>query len=237
MATAVSPRGRDAVVRLTHWVLAVAVLGAWLTSEVDGWRGVHMTLGYTAAGALTARLAWALLSPSAGLGRWLRMGAGLWRGLQAWVSGRVGVSAWMTQALGATVVVLMILVALTVSTGAGMDLGGTRLDDTAWGEWLEEWHEGLGNALLLAVLGHLGVVLALSVVRRRMLAMDLVRSDAGRGARAWVARSVALCLVVALAGFWSLRWGSHGPDMVRDPVQGVQHHEHGHSDDHDGDDD
>ena len=107
------------MVRLTHWVLAVAALGAWFTSEMDGWRGVHMTLGYVAAGALMARLVWALVSPGAGLARWGRMGMGLWRGLQGFVSGRVGASAWMTQALGLTVVALMALVALSVSTGAG----------------------------------------------------------------------------------------------------------------------
>ena len=221
------------MVRLTHWVLAVAALGAWFTSEMDGWRGVHMTLGYVAAGALMARLVWALVSPGAGLVRWGRMGMGLWRGLQGFVSGRVGASAWMTQALGLTVVALMALVALSVSTGAGMDLGGAVLEDTVWEEWLEELHEWLGNALLLAVLGHLGVVTALSVVRRRMLAMDLVRGGTARGVRLWVERGVAVLLLVALAAFWSQRWSTHGPGMVGAHAQG----EHSEGHDHDDDDD
>lgn len=228
LTTPVSPpaaRGRDAVVRLTHWVLAVAAVGAWFTSEMDGWRGVHMSLGYTAAGALMARLVWALTPWGGGLTRWFRMALDMWKGLLGFVSGRVSASALGTQSLGVTVVLLMLLVTLTVSLGVGLDLGSAALEDTVWGDALEEIHEVLGNALFMVALGHLGVVLALSVLRRRMLALDLVRSDGQHGARAWLVRGVAALLVLVLAGFWSQRWLTHGPDAASGHERVQDHHD------------
>ena len=39
----------DLPVRLVHWLMVFCFAGAYLTAEMDAWRLVHVTLGYTMA--------------------------------------------------------------------------------------------------------------------------------------------------------------------------------------------
>ena len=52
----VSPEPRvlvwDAPVRVFHWLLALSFAGAYLSAEADGWRWLHISLGYTVAALL-----------------------------------------------------------------------------------------------------------------------------------------------------------------------------------------
>jgi signal transduction histidine kinase len=50
----------DAPVRLFHWLLLLTFAGAWLTSDGERWRMVHVTLGYTMAGLVAFRVLWGL---------------------------------------------------------------------------------------------------------------------------------------------------------------------------------
>ena len=51
----------DLPVRAFHWLLAGSFAGAWLLSESERWRDVHVMLGYTVLGLVTLRIVWGLL--------------------------------------------------------------------------------------------------------------------------------------------------------------------------------
>ena len=51
----------DAPVRVFHGCLALSFAGAWLSAEAEGWRLLHVTLGWTVAGLVLLRLLWGLV--------------------------------------------------------------------------------------------------------------------------------------------------------------------------------
>ncbi|MDR2881855.1 MAG: hypothetical protein LBV29_08165, partial [Azoarcus sp.] len=66
-ATESGGRGRlmvDAPIRMFHALFAVCFFGAWITSEWDGWRCLHVTLGYCMAGLLLFRILYGLFGPA-----------------------------------------------------------------------------------------------------------------------------------------------------------------------------
>ena len=44
--------------RMLHWLMALSFTGAYITADGERWRLVHVTLGYTLAGLLVARVLW-----------------------------------------------------------------------------------------------------------------------------------------------------------------------------------
>jgi cytochrome b len=50
----------DLPLRLFHWLLALCFAGAYLTAELEDWRVLHVTLGYTVAGLVLFRLLWGI---------------------------------------------------------------------------------------------------------------------------------------------------------------------------------
>src|SRR5512133_3001088 len=50
----------DLPTRLFHWSLALSFAGAWLTSEGDQWRAIHVFLGYLMLGLVGFRVLWGL---------------------------------------------------------------------------------------------------------------------------------------------------------------------------------
>jgi len=67
----------DVPVRVFHWLLVVCFAGAYLTSENEEWRLVHVTLGYTMAGLIVFRLVWGFIGSR--YARWLVRAAGIQR--------------------------------------------------------------------------------------------------------------------------------------------------------------
>ena len=53
----------DAATRMLHWLMALSFTGAYITADGERWRLVHVTLGYTLAGLLVARVLWGLFGP------------------------------------------------------------------------------------------------------------------------------------------------------------------------------
>ena len=58
-----SRRTVDAPTRMFHWLFALSFLGAYLTSDGERWRMLHITLGYTMAGLLAFRVLYGLWGP------------------------------------------------------------------------------------------------------------------------------------------------------------------------------
>ena len=126
-------------------------------------------------------------------------------------------------ALAAAAALLALIAPLTLSGYA---------DYQEWtGEWLEEVHEFFGNAMLLLVLAHVGLIAALSVLRRRNLAAPMI---AGRGDGPGPDlvrrphRLLAAALLAAVLGLWAWQWSSAPAPATGHPAGAQSRH---HDDD------
>jgi len=201
--TAPTRRVTDAPTRVFHWLFALSFTGAYLTAESEHWRLVHVTLGYTLAGLLAFRIVWGLVGPrQARLGLLLRKLSGL----KPWLaSARLGqFNGRQAQNLGMALAVLALMVAVVPLTLSGYatynEWGGDLI-----GEVLAEAHELFANGMLALVLGHIGLIALLSLLRRTNAARPML---SGRipGAGPDLAQrnhgAVAVLLVAAVVGFW-----------------------------------
>ena len=204
-----SRRVVDATTRMLHWLMALSFAGAYLSADGERWRLVHVTLGYTLAGLLVARVFWGLFGP-----RQARLSM-LWRklqGLPTWLKSLPNIRsiatarpAWRQGQNLLTALAIVLILGLV----APLTLSGYAVWDEWGGEWLEEVHEFIGNALLMAVLVHVGLIALTSLLRRKNQALpmltgriagpgpDLAKRNHGFGA--------ALVLACVL-GFWGWQW-------------------------------
>ena len=202
-------RVTDATTRMLHWLIALSFTGAYVTADGERWRLVHVTLGYTLAGLLVARVLWGLFGP-----RQARLSA-MWRklkGLPSWVKSLPQVNstatlqpAWrqgqnLMMAL-ATTLMLAVILPLTLS--------GYAVWNEWSGEWLENVHEFFGNAMLAFVLVHIGLIVLLSLLRRKNQALPMLTGrvagsgpDLAKGNHSILAAAVLACVL----GFWGWQW-------------------------------
>lgn len=219
----------DATTRMLHWLMALSFTGAYLTADGERWRLVHVTLGYTLAGLVVARLLWGLFGP-----RQVRMSV-LWRklqGLPAWVRSLAAVrSATALQASGKSAQNLLMAlgVALILALVLPLTLSGYAVWGEWGGEWLEEVHEFFGNALLTVVLAHIGLIAMLSALRRKNQALpmltgrvpgpgpDLARRNHG---------ALAALVLASVLGFWAWQWNTAPQAPVPDGPRWSENHRH-----------
>lgn len=232
-----APTGRrlviDAPTRMFHALFALSFLGAYLTAESERWRLLHVTLGYALAGLLVFRLVYSLFGPPASR---LGVQSNKVRAFVTWVRNTVqarptAASHWrqgLTLAMGvATVALLAMVVPLTLSGYATYEeWGGARL-----GEWVEESHELFANIFLFLVLAHLALLVVLSGIRRRNLAMPMITGrtegqgpDLVRAPRRWL----AALLLTGMLGFcaWMLTPAVGAPSnetAASAPVRSAKH--------------
>jgi cytochrome b len=202
-----SRRTVDAATRTFHALLALCFVGAYLSAESERWKLVHVTLGYSMAGLLVFRIVWGLVGP-----RPVRFAA--WvsklKGLPAlWTQARTGalgavVKGTQAQNLAMTLAVIGLLATVALTTASGW-----LTYEELTGDWVSEVHELAGNLLLALVLGHIALVLGLSVLRRRNLAGPMLTGRTpGRGPDL-VQRNftgLAMLLLVAVLAFWAWQW-------------------------------
>lgn len=193
----------DAPVRVFHWMMVLVFAGAWLTAESERWRLAHVTLGYTMAGLVVFRLLWGVFGTRhARFTQFVRGPAAVGGYLKSLLRGRPEHHAGHNPA-GALAIVALLLLAVAVPAT------GWALFNDAGGEWLEDVHEGVANAMLALVAVHVAAVAISSWLHRENLVAAMVtgrktapREEAIRGA--W--RSVAALLLVAVLAFWWLQW-------------------------------
>lgn len=206
----------DAPTRMFHWLFALSFVGAYVTADGERWRALHVTLGYTLAALLAFRVLYGLIGPRhARLGptlrrlasapTWLRslVDAVLRGGLRN-VNWRHGQNLLMALAV---VSLLVLVLPLTLSGYGTYDEWGALLG----GDWLEDVHEFFGEAMLAVAFVHLGLIAALSVLRRKNQALpmwngyvDGAGPDVAKRNHAWLA-ALLLAGVVAFVG-----WQWHG---------------------------
>jgi cytochrome b len=232
-------RVTDAPTRMFHWLFALCFLGAYVTAEGEQWRALHVTLGYSLAGLLGFRLVYGLFGPRhAGLGMLLRKlsGAPAWlrsarQGLQqrspAAVNWRQGQNLLMALAI---VALLVLVVPLTLSGYATFNDWG----DFLGGDWIGEVHEFFGEFFLAVVLGHLALILGLSLLRRKNQALPMLtgRVD-GKGPdlvphnRIWL----AMLLLLAVLAFASWEWQQSPSGLIPAQPWSSAGSDHGERDD------
>lgn len=227
----------DAPIRAFHLLFATGFAAAWLTGDAEGWRALHVALGYGLAGLLSWRLIYGLAGPRhARLGAMARRAAGLvpWlRALPAQMSAQLSAQlpnggerrpAYLQQGQTLLLVLLPLMLMaglpfLVLSGLAGyQDWGGL-------GELAQELHEALANALGLIALAHPLMVLGLSLWRQRNLAAPMWSGRvAGPGPdlvpkeRVFGALLLVACVVAATLALWR--------QERRNPVNLVEATEH-----------
>jgi cytochrome b len=177
--------------------------GAYLTSESETWRLLHVTLGYTMAGLVAFRIIWGFVGT-----RYARF--------SSFVRGPKAVAAYLRSLLtrqpehhtghnpaGAIAIVGMLALTAAIAT-----TGWATYNEWA-GEWVAELHEVIANGMLLLVGLHIGAVVVFGWLHKENLARAMFtgRKDGtiSQGIdSAW--RVVAALILAAAAGFWFLQW-------------------------------
>lgn len=191
----------DIPTRVFHWLLALSFAGAWLTSESERYRDIHVMLGYSLLGLIAFRLIWGLLgSRYARFSEFVRSPAEGMRYLKSMLSGK---PAHFIGHNPAGAIAILLLLGLGIGTG----VSGWMIFNEIGGEGMEEVHETLSNLMLIVVLAHIVGVIAGSIVHRENLARAMV-SGYKNGEPAQGIRKkhglVALALLLGLSGFWGL---------------------------------
>lgn len=193
----------DAPVRVFHWLLVLTFAAAWLTAESERWRMVHVTLGYTMAGLVAFRVLWGLFGTRhARFTDFVRGPAAVAAYLKSLLRGRPEHHAGHNPAGALAIVALLLLAVAVPATGWALfnDMGG---------EWLEDVHEGVANAMLALVAVHVAAVALSSWLHRENLVAAMItgrKSAPGEEAIRGAWRSVAALMLVAVLGFWWLQW-------------------------------
>lgn len=225
-----SRRMIDAPTRVFHWLLALCFVGAYATSDGERLRLVHSTLGYTMIGLVGFRLVWLLLGPKPS--RWTAWAARFRALIGSVKAAQLGQFKWPALQAGFNTLAIVALLATVILTTAS----GYVLDQEWLGDWFEEVHELAGNALLVLVLGHLGLVLVGAIIKSdNPLRLMLTGRTPGRGPdlvarnRVWL----GALMLTAVLGFWWMQWqDAPAPSSGGD----VQIESSSQSDDHDDDD-
>lgn len=224
-----SRRVTDAATRTLHWLMALSFTGAYLTADGERWRLVHVTLGYTLAGLLVARVLWGLFGP-----RHARLSA-LWRklqGLPAWLQSLAAVrspSALQTVWRPGQNLLMALAVALILALVVPLSLSGYAVWDEWGGEWLEEVHEFFGNTLLFVVLAHIGLIALLSALRRKNQALPMLTGrvqgpgpDLAKSNHGWLAAAVLACVLA----FWTWQWNQAPQPPATDATHWSENRHH-----------
>lgn len=166
----------DAVVRLSHWLLAAAVAFDFMHDDGDK---LHRAVGYVAVGAVLVRLTWAALSR--GHGRLAALRPSLRETLvytRALVRGRAPRHVGHDP-LGLWMVWMLWLLVLALGVTGWM----SRLD-AFWGDdRVHAVHAWLADALLVSVAVHLAGVAVMSWQWRENLPAAMVIGRKRRGDR------------------------------------------------------
>ncbi len=193
----------DAPIRVFHWLMVLCFAGAYVTSEGEAWKLVHITLGYTMAGLVVFRIVWGLLGT-----RYARF--------SAFVRGPKAVSRYVGSMLrgqpehhlghnpaGAVAIVLLLVLTLVVVAS-----GWASYNELAGG-WVGEIHEA-ASGFMLGVIGvHVAGVVVASWLHKENLVGSMINGrkpglpqNAVRSA--W--RTVSALMLSAVLSFWWMQW-------------------------------
>ncbi|GAB2891004.1 hypothetical protein GCM10027046_19670 [Uliginosibacterium flavum] len=215
----------DLPTRIFHWSLVASFAGAWLTSEGERLRAVHVMFGFTLLGLIAFRLIWGLVGTRhARFASFVTGPAKIKSYLQSLLQRKPEPHAGHNPA-GALAIVL--LLALGLATGT---FGYLAYNDIG-PEWIGEAHEFAANAMIVLVIVHVVGVIVSSVLHRENLVRAMLSgykhgssADGISGTR----RAVGVLLLLAVLGFW-IGYGWSNPGIL----QGLGNASHAEQDDDD----
>ena len=171
----------DLPTRLFHWTLASSFAMAWLTSDGDQWRALHVFAGYLMLGLVAFRVVWGVA------GSHFSRFSSFWFGpraafdyLKQVARGHAPRHVGHNPTGSLAIYVLLALSALVGLTGI-LTLGADEQQGLAAGwfsfgqaKLLKELHELGATAMLLVVMGHITGVVVESVMHKENLARSMV---------------------------------------------------------------
>lgn len=195
----------DAPVRVFHWLMVLSFFGAYLTTESERWRLVHVTLGYTLGGLVVFRIIWGLIGTRyARFINFIRGPAAVVRYVKSLLNGQPEHAMGHNPAGALAIVLLLLLSTVVVATGWAVynEVGAPILSAL---------HELTSNLMLLVVGVHVAGVVVSSWLHRENLVRAMVTGQK-EGAPAegirWTWWPLALLLAMAVLGFWWLQYRS-----------------------------
>lgn len=174
----------DLPLRLFHWGLVVAVVGAVACAQIPGvpieW---HARFGYTVLALLLFRLVWGLFG-----GHWSRFSQlrPTPARLRAYLRGRPHPDDQVGHSPLGALATIVLLTVLAMQAGSGLLADDeiafvgplNHLVSTATGLAATEWHKELGKLLVLVLVGlHVAAVLYYLWVRKQNLVAPMVHGD------------------------------------------------------------
>lgn len=188
----------DAFTRMLHALMALCFTLAYLSSEVDSLRLLHVTMGYTLGVAVLIRLVWGVVGP-----RRVHLGV-LWR---RWPTlARLQEDMRCRDWPGLLVHVLAISMVVVLGAAWPTLVSGYVTYFSLLGQWTEDIHETTANAMLLAVLCHVTSVLALTwLAPDKQIRPMLTGHVSGPGPHLVKHNLMALsfALLLMVVGFWA----------------------------------
>jgi hypothetical protein len=118
---------------------------------------------------------------------------------------------------------MALAVALILGVVIPLTLSGYAVWDEWGGEWLEDVHEFFGEAMLMMVLAHIGLIALLSLLRRKNQALPMLTGRAAGSGPDLAKRNhgfLAALVLACVLGFWGWQW-SQAPQngAARDAAQ------------------
>ena len=208
----------DLPVRLMHWGLALSVLGAWVTRELEGdWFAWHVRFGYAVLLIVTTRIVWGFVGTQYALFTDFVRGP---RAILAYLrAGRGGSVAPVTghNPLGALMILALLGLLLTQSV-LGLFANDQVLEagplygyvEGATSDRLTTLHKQLFDLIVVAIAIHVGAALYYLWVRRENLIRPMITgrkpgSSLPAGAEG-ISRSRTLLAIAILAVTGALLW-------------------------------
>ena len=198
----------DLPVRIFHWSLAASFAGAYVLSESERLRNVHVSLGYTVLGLIAFRMLWGLVGSRYARFSSFLYGPGAALGyLRDALRGRPGHYAGHNPA-GSWAVYALLLLGIATGVSGYLNFNGYG------GEGMEEVHEVMANAWLVMVGLHIFGVIFSSIAHRENLVRAMITGYKRGAASASIpgsAPAVGVAMAVAVLGFWGWTMLGGGP--------------------------
>lgn len=187
----------DAFTRTLHGLMALSFVLAYISSEVDSFRFVHVTMGYTLGFVVLLRLAWGLAGP-----RRVHLGP-LFRRFPSSSELIENVQELEWKVLLKHLLNLSITIVLI--SALPVLVSGYMTYFSLLGKWTKEIHETAANFMLVAVICHIGSVGALTLLAPETQMRPMITGYvAGTGPHLVKQNliTVSLALLVMAASFW-----------------------------------
>jgi cytochrome b len=187
----------DVPTRVFHWTLALSFAGAYLTSEGERYRDIHVALGYLMLGMIAFRLVWGFAGTAyARFASFAFKPAEIVQYVRSLFSSQPQHHVGHNPAGGVAIFLLLALGVLLGLSGLGLywEFGDEDL--------FEEMHEIAANLMLGVVIVHIVGVLISSVLHHENLARSMLTGYKMAEADAAIPRAyvwLGLVMLVAVA--------------------------------------